>query len=285
MSKDTQITKRFRNYFFRGMTAVLPTILTIWIFVQCYKFVQGNIGIHINRGVVRLIVLAAEDYLEVTKEQLHSFVISENEQLRNDADALAAAIQDPAIQRGAKIQRLERFWVDGYGAITGFFIALIIVYIVGVVLASVFGKALWRMIENFLMRTPFLRRIYPYIKQITDFLFTKEKLAYLRVVAVEYPRKGIWSVGMVTGSGLKRIIGQAQEEYLTIFVPTSPTPFTGYVIMTTKDQTIDLDMTIEEALRFTVSGGVITPADQLNKNSLPAKLDLESNSGSTKVKD
>ncbi len=66
---------------------------------------------------------------------------------------------------------------------------------------------------------------------------------------------------MVTGSGLKKIVESTSKEFLTVFVPTSPTPFTGYVIMTPKDETIELNMTIEEALRFTISGGVITPAE------------------------
>ena len=80
-----------------------------------------------------------------------------------------------------------------------------------------------------------------------------------RVVAVEYPRKGIWSIGFVTGSGIKKIVDNERKEFLTILIPTSPTPFTGFIIMVPKKHTIDLDMTIEQALRFAVSGGVITP--------------------------
>ena len=67
----------------------------------------------------------------------------------------------------------------------------------------------------------------------------------------------------MTGDGLKRVAAVAREELLTIFVPTSPTPFTGYVIMTPKSETIELDYTIEEALRFVISGGVITPTKQM----------------------
>ena len=111
------------------------------------------------------------------------------------------------------------------------------------------------------MKTPFLRQIYPYIKQITDFMLTRKKLSFNKVVAIQYPRKGVWSVAMVTGTGLRKVVGSGEKEFLTVFVPTSPTPFTGYVIMTPKDETMELDMTIEEALRFTISGGVITPAE------------------------
>jgi uncharacterized membrane protein len=155
----------------------------------------------------------------------------------------------------------SNFWVDGWGSIAGFLIALIAVCVVGALLASVVGKTLWRMTEKFIMNTPFLRRVYPYVKQITDFFLTQEehKKLFSRVVAVEYPRKGIWSIGFVTGLGLKKVVDNVRKEFLTILIPTSPTPFTGFVIMVPKKQTIDLDMTIEEALRFTVSGGVIAP--------------------------
>jgi uncharacterized membrane protein len=156
------------------------------------------------------------------------------------------------------------FWIKGWGSFAGFLIALVAVFIVGALLASVVGKTLWRMTEKFIMNTPFLRRVYPYIKQITDFLLTQEeqKKLFSRVVAVEYPRKSIWSIGFVTGSGIQRVVDNVKKEFLTVLIPTSPTPFTGFVIMVPKKQTIELDMTIEEALRFTVSAGVIAPGNE-----------------------
>jgi uncharacterized membrane protein len=143
-----------------------------------------------------------------------------------------------------------------------FLIVVLIICLAGALLASVVGRSLWRMVENFIMNTPLLRRVYPYVKQITDFVLTQEeqKKMFSRVVAVEYPRKGIWSVGFVTGSGIEKVVNNVKKEFLTILIPTSPTPFTGFVIMVPKKQTIELDMTVEEALRFTVSAGVIAPS-------------------------
>ena len=132
----------------------------------------------------------------------------------------------------------------------------------GALLASYVGKRLWRRIEKGIMNTPFLRRVYPYVKQVTDFLLAQEEegnLSFSRVVAVEYPRKGIWSIGFVTGSGLKKITQSVQKEFLTVLVPNSPTPVTGYVIIVHKEQTIALEMTIEEAVRFAVSASVVAP--------------------------
>jgi uncharacterized membrane protein len=226
---------RFKNYFLRGLAVLLPTILTIALFVWGYKFIQEYIGIYINRALVRLIMLIP--FLMPTWTQ----------------------------------EMLNKFWIDGAGSMAGFVIALILVFIVGALLASVVGRTIWRMVEGFIMNTPFLRRVYPYIKQITDFLLTQEekKKMFSRVVAVEYPRKGIWSMGFVTGSGLERVVNNVKKEFITILIPTSPTPFTGFVIMVPKKQTIELDMTVEEALIFAVSAGVITPGGEHAAATLP----------------
>ncbi len=216
---------RFKSYFLRGLAVLLPTILTIWLFVWGYTFIQENISVHINRGLVRLIMLTQDE-------------------------------------SGISREDLNKILVEGTaGSIVGFLIALFGVYIIGLILASVVGRAIWRMIENFIMSTPVLRRVYPYIKQITDFVLTQEekKKMFSRVVAVEYPRKGIWSIGFVTGTGIQKVVDNVKKEFLTVLIPTSPTPFTGFVIMVQKKQTIELDMTIEEALRFAVSAGVIAP--------------------------
>jgi uncharacterized membrane protein len=162
--------------------------------------------------------------------------------------------------------------VEGWGSLAGFLIALIGVCIIGALFASVVGRTLWRMIEQFIMNTPVLSKVYPYVKQVTDFLFAQEERdeqPFSRVVAVEYPRKGIWSLGLVTGSGLTKVVENVKKEFITVLIPTSPTPFTGFVIMVQKRQTIDLDMSIEEAFRFTVSGGVIKPGQKQDKAALP----------------
>jgi len=255
-----QAFKTFRGYFLRGLAALLPTVVTIWIFVQCYIFVQDNISIHINRGVVRLAVASTDWYPPVTDDDKITYVLKKEPELQAQPTVLGERIKDDDIIKGTRIQVAEKYWVTGPGQITGFILALLGVCILGAVLASVVGRTAWRIFENFLEKTPFLRKVYPYIKQVTDLILSEKKLTFLRVVALQYPRQGTWSIGLVTGSGLKKINESLTREFLTVFVPTSPTPFTGYVIMTAKDETIELDMTIEEALRFTISGGVVTPS-------------------------
>jgi len=231
-----QAIKNFRTYFLRGLGALLPTILTIWIFVQCYLFFENRISIYMNRAVVWLILKVSDRWDEAF---------------------------------------LEAFWVDGSGKITGFFIAIVLVVFIGAFLASVMGRTLWRFFENTFMNLPLVKKVYPHIKQITDFFLTKQNLAFNDVVAVQYPRAGIWSIGLVTGTGLRSVADRTQKEYLTVFIPTSPTPFTGFVIMAPKEETIVLDISIEEALRFTISGGVITPAKHQAFKALANKPQVE----------
>ncbi|MHC4335694.1 MAG: DUF502 domain-containing protein [Planctomycetota bacterium] len=211
---------RFKTYFLRGLAVLLPTVLTIGIFVWAFSFLNDKISVHIKGWLEKLILWA-----------------------------------------GGSKEELGKLWVEGALTAAGFLLALLGVCIVGALLASVVGKTLWRMIEKFIMNTPVLRGIYPYVKQVTDFLLTQEDQAQLfkRVVAIEYPRKGIWSIGFVTGSGMERVSDSIREEMVTVLIPTSPTPLTGFVVMVPKKKTIDVGMTVEEAFRFIVTGGVVAP--------------------------
>jgi uncharacterized membrane protein len=229
------IAKRLRRYFFRGLAVLLPTILTIMVFVWGYQFIRDKVSVHINRGLVTLSVWV------------------QSNQFSSEA------------ARAAARKEWTDFWVNGWGQVAGFFLAVVCVFIVGAILASVVGRSIWRAVENVMTRAPVLKKIYPYVKQVTDFIFSDEEQRekmFVRAVAVEYPRKGVWALGLVTGAGLRRISDTKQKEFVTVLVPTSPTPFTGFVVTVPKDETIDLDMTIEEAFRFTISGGVITPEGQ-----------------------
>ncbi|MBN1362604.1 MAG: DUF502 domain-containing protein [Sedimentisphaerales bacterium] len=234
-------TKRLKSYFLRGLAVLLPTLLTIWILVGVYTFIRQNVSNHINRGLV--------------------WVLVENKKSEAPNAAWLDSYEDD----------MRRIFITGPGQVVGFLIALVVVFAVGTLLASVVGRALWRVIEAFILNTPVLRRVYPYVKQVTDFVLTqeeKEKM-FSRVVAVEYPRKGIWSIGFVTGSGLRRITESVQKEFLTVLVPNSPTPVTGYVIIVPREQTIALDLTIEEAFRFAISAGVIAPDNRRGTAVLP----------------
>ena len=257
-----QAFKTFRSYFARGLAALLPTIVTIWIFFQCYQFIHEHISGYINKGVVRVVVFSVDDYPKIDQEDIREYVLQEYPLLQGDSEAISQKMGSDEVVWGARVHKAEKYWVDGPGQVTGFILAIIGVCFLGAFLASVVGRSLWRFFERACINAPLINRVYPYIKQITDLVLTKkDRFEFNKVVAVQYPRQGIWSLGLVTGKGIKCATSAIKKDVLTVFIPSSPTPFTGYVIMVPVEDTIELDISIEQALRFTISGGVITPAD------------------------
>ena len=240
---------------------MLPTVLTIILLVKCYQFVQENIGVHITESAVRLFVLVDTKYPELNEEELSKY------QKENELDTVDA--NDRHQRDQMRLWKLRRTWNRGYGALVGFLLAIIVVYIVGRLLASFIGHRLWRYFELMVNQVPGFKQVYPYVKQITEYFFGEKKLEFNRVVLIEYPRKGLWSIGLVTGTGLmKSMAPQAETASVAVFIPSSPTPFTGYVIHVEQSELLDLPITIEEALRFTISGGVINPEKFKSKKAV-----------------
>jgi uncharacterized membrane protein len=140
-------------------------------------------------------------------------------------------------------------------------LAVILVYIIGLFVGNLIGRTLWRLAELALMRIPVVRAIYPSVKQVTDFLLADRtnQFRQSRVVAVQHRAQNVWTIGLVTGAGVQTLSERAAESMLTVFVPSSPTAFSGYVVVVPRSNVIELPLTVEEALRLLISGGVIEP--------------------------
>lgn len=141
-----------------------------------------------------------------------------------------------------------------------FFTALL--YLLGRFLAAGVGRIVVNNVERLINRLPLVRNVYSSVKQVTDFVFSEREIEFNRVVAVQYPRKGIWSVGFVTGESMLDIRSAANEPVLSVLMPTSPMPVTGFTITVCKSETIDLDITVDQAIQFVVSCGVVIPLQQ-----------------------
>ncbi|MGC4004148.1 MAG: DUF502 domain-containing protein [Pirellulales bacterium] len=133
---------------------------------------------------------------------------------------------------------------------------------------------MWRLFEYLVQRVPLVRAVYVPVKQVTSYLFDREGPRFSRVVAVEYPRRGIWTLAFVTGEGLVDIERITGEPMLTILFPTCPVPVTGNVKVIAKREVVDLDVTIEQAAQYVVSYGVVIDEASVKKGELP-KLDVE----------
>jgi len=133
-------------------------------------------------------------------------------------------------------------------------IALFLITMIGWLSLSFLGKKLLAIFENILKKIPILRTIYSAIGQMTE-TFTKNETGKKNVVLVEYPRKGTWAVGFATKENSGQISKKTNQKLINVFVPTTPNPTSGFLLMFPKDEVIYLDLTFEEASKFIVSAG------------------------------
>ena len=136
---------------------------------------------------------------------------------------------------------------------------LIIIFLVGFLTTHFLGRRLYLILDKTLRRFPLIRHIYPSIKQIIEFLFAYQKPEFKRVVLVEYPRTGVWSIGFVTNESFKEAREKTEEDLLNIFIPSSPGPLTGFFILVPQKEVIFLEIAVEEAIKLVISGGLVNP--------------------------
>jgi uncharacterized membrane protein len=148
-----------------------------------------------------------------------------------------------------------------------FFLAIFILllYLLGKFMAAGIGRFFGDLFDRLMSHVPGVRAVYSAVKQVTDFVFSQRDIKVTRIVAVEFPRKGIWSVGFVTGESMAAVGRAAGEPVLTVLIPYSPVPITGCTIMVLKRDCIDLDITFDQACQFIVSCGVVVPPEQLQQ--------------------
>jgi uncharacterized membrane protein len=140
---------------------------------------------------------------------------------------------------------------------------ILVLYLLGKFMAVRIGRFFVATFERGVLRLPVIRNVYSSVKQVSDFLFSPRELEFTRVVAVQYPRMGIWSLGFVTSESMSDIRAAANEPMLAVLIPTSPMPVTGYTVNVKKSEALDLDLTIDQAFQFTISCGVVVPPHQL----------------------
>lgn len=157
-------------------------------------------------------------------------------------------------------------------------IFLSVLYFVGRFLAAGVGRFFVTGFERMLNKLPIIRNLYSSVKQVTDFVLTEREIEFTRVIALEYPRVGLWSLGFVTGDSIPSLRSALSEEMVSVFIPTSPMPMTGFTVNARKRDTIELELTIDQAVQFIVSCGVVCPAPaaaKLRAGNPPLLTDFE----------
>ena len=152
---------------------------------------------------------------------------------------------------------LVGFEVPGIGAL----LTLVIIFVTGLVATNIFGQQLIVWWESLLSRVPFVKSIYSSVKQVSDTLFSDSGNAFRKAVLVQYPRQGSWTIAFVTGAPGGDVVNHLHGDYISIYVPTTPNPTSGFFLMMPKADVIELEMSVDEALKYIISMGTVVPKD------------------------
>jgi len=147
------------------------------------------------------------------------------------------------------------FYIPGLGLI----LLLSIILLTGFSASHFLGKKLFPSFENTFLKIPLLNKIYPTLKQIVLFILRQEELGFKKAVLVQYPSKGIWSLGFVTNQAFAEIDNKINDKLLCVFIPSTPGPLTGYAIFLPQREVIFLDLSVQDALKIIISGGIFKP--------------------------
>lgn len=164
---------------------------------------------------------------------------------------ISTLIENFGIERTTELKYFIYFFY-----VIGVFVFIIIV---GYITRNIVGKKITYLINNMMSRLPVVKHIYLTISQIVNLLSSTNNQSYKKAVLIEYPRKGVYSIGFLTADNNKVVEKISGEEMCNIFVPTSPNPTSGMFVMLSKKEVKVLDMKIEDAIKLVISGGVLTP--------------------------
>jgi uncharacterized membrane protein len=223
----------FRRFFTRGLAALLPTLITISVLWWAWNFLWDSLGRHLIY-VIKWVSVELE-------------------------------VRDLLPGGPYPAGHIARIWSEDLTRtkVVGVLLAILLVYIVGLFVGNLIGRTIWKIGEVLAMKIPIIRAIYPSVKQVTDFVLAERQTQFVssRVVAVQPHEKGIWSIGLVTGEGLQSLTDATGSDMVRVFVPSSPTAFSGYVLLVPRSEVVELPLTVEQAMRMLVSAGVILPGD------------------------
>ena len=253
----------FRRAVLRGLAILMPPLVTIALFIWAWSVIETSVLRPIESLTSDLIAVYTR--LPVSKEPIGEKVVVDGE--RTIADARANRVYT---------RNADGKWVGYYTdeyirseylqrrIVLPLFVSvfLLVSYMLGKFVAAGVGRMLVNWAEVMIQRLPLVSNVYGSVKQVTDFVLTEREIEFNRVVAVEYPRKGIWSIGFVTGESMADIRAAANEPVLSVLMPTSPMPITGSTVTIMKSEAVDLNITIDQAIQFIVSCGVVVPKHQ-----------------------
>src|SRR5499427_10600742 len=152
-------------------------------------------------------------------------------------------------------QALLGYQIPGLGAL----LTVVVVFVTGALASNILGQRLLTFWESVLGRIPVVKTIYSSVKQVSDTLFAPGGQAFSKALLVQYPRKDSWTIAFLTGRPGGDVARHLQGEYVSVYVPTTPNPTSGFFLMMRKSDVIELDMSVDDALKYVISMGVVPP--------------------------
>jgi uncharacterized membrane protein len=159
------------------------------------------------------------------------------------------------LPRAIHPEELLGMYIPGLGAL----LTLVVVFLTGLVTTNIVGQKLVRFWEGVLARIPVVKSIYYSVKQVSDTLFSGSGVAFRKVLLVRYPHPEAWSVAFQTGHPARDVADMLPDEHVGVFIPTTPSPVNGFFFFVRRKDVIELDMNVDEALKYIVSMGVVAP--------------------------
>jgi len=153
---------------------------------------------------------------------------------------------------------LEEGWVPYIAPMVSVTLLVLLIYAIGLFGGNVLGQQILDGVDKLLRSIPLVRGIYTATRQFVD-TFAKEGKSFRKVVLVEYPRKGLWTIALLTGDATGEVAYRADQELVSVFVPTTPNPTSGWLLFVPTTDLVELDMSVDDAFKLIISGGVLTP--------------------------
>ena len=286
----------FRRAILRGLGVVLPPLLTIVVLIWAWNAIENYVLRPVETGVRHAIVWSIEDTYAAVPEGavvadstiasavggrkpagfvyqgttyvpgptgrrfIPDYVVRTVDENADYFGPYAPAPSSASSywHRYAEVEYMPR------SVVVPVFLILFLtaLYFLGRLFTNGIGRWFVTTFDAAILTIPIVNKVYGSVKQITDFAFDEREIEFNRVVAIQYPRDGIWSLGFVTGNSMREISEAAGEAMLSVLMPTSPMPMTGFTVTIRKSEAIDLDLTVDEAIQFIVSCGVVVPPQQ-----------------------
>ena len=153
----------------------------------------------------------------------------------------------------------------------GLIMSVIILLVTGMLAANIIGARMFAWWESVLVKIPIVRPIYSSVKQVSDTLFASKGQSFRKVVLIQFPQRGQWTYGFVVGTPGSAVERDVGPDAITVYVPTAPNPTSGYVLIVPPSEVREMDVTVDDALKFRLSMGVVPPAARVHKSALTSE--------------